>query len=152
MPEWGRARRLDRVTRGGDGSITDGVRGHLKPCPRRGGDDLSKLGRRRPPDGLARAHRGAFRSTVDEDLDRSSAHQGAAETRSYAEAGSRLEQLPREELIDAHPQASAPGQLLISTKVIGEPAVDGRTDRCDATRDQEALRFQDSLRPAMDRR
>src|SRR5207302_1595920 len=71
---------------------------------------------------------------------RAGAHHRTAKTGSNTELRGRFEQLPREELIDADAKPAVTRQAFVSTKVVGESAVDRRTHRRDPARDEQLLR------------
>jgi hypothetical protein len=53
-------------------------------------------------------------------------------------------------LVDAHSQPALARQLLECPKVVGKPAVDCGPHRSDAPRDQQVLRLQDAVDPALE--
>ena len=127
------AHRLDRT-------IADCVSRDLQPGAGRAIHQHLQLVRRCAP-GSTRffTHHHALGSAVDEDLDRPGTHHPAAVAGADAGGYRRLQQLPGEELVDAHPQAPRLGQLLKREEVAGKSAVHGGADRRDAARDQQAL-------------
>ena len=131
---------LDRVAHRLDRGVPNGVGGDLQPGRRCPGHQIAELLSRRAPHAAAPTHRHALRAAVDKDLDRAGAHHRTSKTGSNAEVRGRFEQLPREELVDADAEPAVTRQAFVSTKVVGESAVDRRTHRRDPARDEQLLR------------
>ena len=142
------ARGFDRVAHRLDRAVPDGMRGHLQPSIGGSPDQRDELARRRTPQASTRAHHNALGAAVDEHLDRARAHDLATKACVHAKMRRRLEQLPRQEFVDAHVQLAIHREPLVAEKVVGEAAVDRGADRGDASRQKQLLREQDGLSAA----
>ena len=106
VPLGGGAGGLDRVAHRLDRAVADRMRGDLQPCRRRSRDQCAKLVGRRPPGRRAVAHGDPVGAPVDEDLYGTGAQARTPEMPAHAERRGGVEQLPAQELVDPHPQAT----------------------------------------------
>ncbi len=147
-------RRLNRVAHRLDRSVADRVRGDLQAGARGPRHELPQLVRRRAPHRRSAADRHPLRAAVDEHLDRTGPHDRASKAGAHAETRGGLEQLPRQELVDAHLQPSVLREALVAQQVVRESPIDCGADRGHASREEQALRQQDRVgaTPAVRRR
>jgi len=144
--------RLHRVAHGCDCAVADRVGRNLQAGFGRACDKIAELVRCRAPHAASRAHGDALRAAIDEHLDRPRAQDRTAKTRANSNRGSSIQQLPGEKFVDADLEEAALDQPKVGAKVVGESAIDRRAHRCDAPREEKALRAEDALLAAVEGR
>src|SRR2546422_2770 len=87
----------------------------------------------------------ANRAAITEALDGAGSQHRPPKSGAHAQARSRLQQLPRQKLVDTDLQPPLFGEPLVGAEVVRKPTVHCGADRGDAAREEQPLGLEDAL-------